>query len=462
MKLSNNNSGFVLLLSLVLLIFLGLLLEASSLRSNIELQESISRLDSQRAFNAAESGLAAAIDQLRINSKWDPGTAASPGTPPLMNGVALVDDTNPSDNTNPTLNKKVGYYSVLVKTAPDFEHFQSVWIKSIGYSQDPGVQPQIMRSILAQVVVESPTNFFLSTAGNLNILSGADINSSIIGNNINFVVNPALPSPQNNITIGGTVFYLQSVNGNANPAVIIDPPDGGKTDPSPTETFSGVDTDSYTSLAQNGGTYVDGDLTVNGDININNAQFQSANGTPNENGVVFATGDIHISGTVESSMLFVAGGDVYLDGDVVVPDSDGLDPQDNPNAPQIGILAKGNMIIPQASPVGTIDAFLMADGGINGLEGGVLQALGNKLSKGDLTIMGAIAVRGNGVTTAVDLDAYTTRTYTYNTQFLNNVKIPFLPAITQVETWQEINPQCDFTQTIPAQPNLATEPNGPC
>jgi len=424
-SLKKNNSGFVLLLSLILIIFLGLLLEASSLRTNIELTESLNRLATQQAFYAAESGLQQYVSRLGQNSslRIPASGVGSMGYQPfyINNSIGTTEDN------------RIGYYKVAITPPGNIlykSYFPSVYVQSWGQDKSQ----KVTVSILAQVVVENPASYFLSTAGDIHLGSGTTINQSILGNNIYFDVNSALPAPQQSIAVTNNVFYLQSVNGNNNPAVSI----GGATAQSPTQTFSGVDTSYYSNIAQNGGDYVDGDITFNGEISRANFGSVSA---PNTNGVVYATGNIYISGAFKDNMLFVAGGNIYIEDNITPVSSGGT-------TPQIGLLAKSDLIIPSSAPNElTVQAFLMADGsGPNSL-GGIIQAQaanpnpdGTITPKTSITINGAMALRGSGAISAANLNVYPSRSYSYNTQFQSNLQIPFLPSISKIVSWQEVNP----------------------
>jgi len=443
MAYKKNNSGFVLIMSIVLMIFLGIMLAASSLRANIELQESMSRLATQQAFYAAESSLQQAVVQLRQGQGYynDPVNAAKANT-----YQALINDSNPASNTI------VGYNKVQVLPTTNYQQFfPSVWIKSWG--QD--ASQKVTVSILARVVIESPTNFFLSTAGNLQVRSGSSIDYDILGNVVSFVVDPSptLTTDERKITITDpdqtkpSVYYLQEVqgytdsSGNPDPAIDItgSPPSPKQ---SPIESFPGVDLDYYRALAQYNGSYNSDGLTYDGDPSVLKL-------SKNNNGVVFSEKDIHISGPVPNPMIFVAGGNIYIENSVTVPTSNGLSPQNDPNAPQVGLLAKEDVIIPDTAPYElTIDAFMMADGG-PGSQGGILQAPGTKGSKTSINIVGAIALRGSGVTTtAADLNVYKQRIYNYNTNFQTKNQIPYLLSVAKIVNWQEVNPN----DQIPANP----------
>ncbi len=412
MKNSRDNNGFVLIASILLVLFLGILLGTAISRSDMQLKESLARLSSQKAFYAAETGLQKAIYGIRRNPQWRPGQAGQP---------AIIDE--PLRVGNDDVSEILGYYSIEIQDAPVYQTFDSVWVKTIG--KDPGAPAsQITRSVLARVIIENPAAFFVSTMGDLHINSGSTFDSDVLGKDIFFDVNDALNPPNLRwITVNGDIFYLSNVYGADDPYVNIT----GESINSPLITFAGVDIDRYRTIAQDNGRYEAGDFSWNDDINIA--------GVGSANGLVFAEGDIHISGEIQDSMLFVAGGNVYINGDIVSSDP-------NPaTAPQLGLLAKKDVLIPASAPADiNIEAFIMADGDTGSL-GGVFLAEGPKNTKNIINFNGAMALRGQNVRTAADLNVYQIRNYTYNLQLRQNRKIPFLPFIANIVYWEEINPQ---------------------
>ncbi len=418
MRSIKNNQGFVFIASVMLVLFLSILLGGAFLRSQMQLEESKQRLASQQAFYAAETGVQVAIYRIRQQPAWRPGEN---GEPAVSDSPLRVVQSDPATT--------IGFYSLQLATAPDFNVFQSVRVKSTGKDKDG----KITRSILARVIISNPADFFVSTVGNLRIGSGSSFDEAILGKDIFFDVNNGLPPSPPQITVQD-VFYLNSVSGIPDPSVKVN----GQVKQFPTVTFAGVDLDRYRAIAQANGRYFSGDKFVySGDIDL-----PSLNSS---NGLVFAEGDIYISGDIKDSMLFVAGGNIYIENDVKTATAS----TDTERAalPQLGLLAKKDVIIPQnaASDI-TIDAFIMADGGDNS-RGGIFVADGDKFSKNTINFSGAIAVRGDNVRTAADLNVYQTRNYSYNSQLRTNRKIPFLPFIANIVRWQEINPGDLIPQT---------------
>ncbi|MBL8012396.1 MAG: hypothetical protein JNN05_00975, partial [Candidatus Omnitrophica bacterium] len=276
------------------------------------------------------------------------------------------------------------------------------------------------RSILARVVLISPTNFLAFTLGTLVVRSGADYDNDIFARDVNFIVDNSLPSgPARNISVNGAVNYLRSVSGNTAPEVTITK--GVKA--SPAVTFTGVDLNRYRSLTTPGANQHSSNYTVvGGVINRNN---QNA-----ANGVVFVDGDLHLSGTYHEDMVFVASGNIYLEGSLRASSS-------GSTKPQLGLFSAGDVIIPAGAPNNiNIEAFIIADGGVFKAERGAV-------SKNNLNFTGSISVRGREGSLGIDLNTYASRSYAYNPNFTAST-IPFLPSIADVVSWSEINPNDPF------------------
>ncbi len=412
-----NKNGAILLLSLIMTVFLTLLLGAAMLRSNVQVREVTNRRQLQQAFYAAETGIDVAVFNLRENAAWRPGQG---GIPAIIN--------EPFDVPIAGVRQTIGFYSIDVQTAPIFNGWNSCLITAEG--QDS--QHIITRRIQARVIVESPTRFLISTLGPLHFASGAVLDADTLARDVFFDINPALTAPQNEIHLNGDVFYINSATNATNAAVIFD--SGKNIVRSAAITFAGVDTNRYQTLAQNfqisnTGLHYIGNLPVD----LNNLSSLNPNpGKPFNPRIIYATGDINISGQYSDSILIVAAKNIYIDGDVVADTSVST-------TPQIGLFAKGDVIIPTTTaPTGTlnIEAFVLADGGIPGSQG-TFVAQGPKFSKGQLNFTGSISARGTGPT-AVDLNAFNTRVYNFNPDLNNNRTIPFTPFIVNIVEWQEI------------------------
>lgn len=386
------NKGFILISSVFLVLFLGIIIGTSLIRSEIQLRQVDLRRASQDAFYAAESGVEKAIYELRNNPTWRNG----------FNDIA-----SQCDNGGGIL-KTVGFYTVSVADGAPVNNMPTIWLLSQGQDSEK----KVSRYIRARLSVENPATYFTSTMGDLILGSGATIGGNILGRDVIFEVNFALPPPQRNITVNGDVEYIRNIEGEGNSEVSIT---GQILQRSPI-TFVSVDLARYRALAQSMGGYINGDFTYSGEINWGNLSTS--------NGLVFAEGDIYISGNVTESMHFVSAKDIYIEDDITCD-----------SQVQIGLSAAGDVIIPGGSPSDiTIDAFINANGGL-------FKAEGNKGSKNTLDFEGAIAVRGkSGERTAVDLNVFSVRNYTYDTSLGNNLQIPFMSFMANIFSWEEVGP----------------------
>lgn len=387
--------GFLLISSVFLALFLGIILSFTLVRAYIQMREIETRRASIYAFYAAEAGIERAIFELRKNMQWRAGFN---NEPVVWEGTA---------------NHTLGYYDVKVVNATPLGSLPTVWIRSEGrdasYTTTQGTP--LRKVILARVAVQTPTAFFTLTVGDLRIVSGANVGGDILARDVIFEVFEDMPSPQ--ININGTVFYIRDIQGENDPNVSIK--DKQKVSPI---TFVSVDLERYRRLAQLGGKYVDGDFVYSGLINRNNLETV--------NGLIFAEGDVYIQGNVEESVHIVAGGDIYITGNITCQDS-----------AQIGLSTKNNVIISASAPYNlTIDAFIY-------MEGDVFKAEGEKYSKGTLDFEGAIAIKG-GKETAIDLSSYSLRHYLYDTELRDNLSIPFMSYIADIVSWQEVPPDTPF------------------
>ncbi len=415
-RFSNGRNGFVLLGSLLIMVFLTIMVGIALMRSNIQQRTTNQRRAIQEAFYAAEAGIERTIFELRRSPGWSPGENGQPEEQDVrLNRVAGDDATT------------IGFYSLEVKDAGILNGWNTRWVRSIGKDS----LQSMTRIIVVRVIVENPARFLVSTLGDLRIGSGAAIGADVLAQNLYFEVNPSLPSPQRDINVDGDVFYINSITGENDPAVHYSA--AAQVQKSPSITFVGVDLDRYRTLANNlaasdQGVYGNGNLNVD----LQNLNSLSPGGSgPFTPQIIFAEGDITISGQYGHSMLVVAGGNVYIQGDITPHPAIGI-------RPQIGIFAKKDLIIPTGAVANNahmdIEAFLMADGA--GSSMGLLVAQAPKFSLGTLNFTGAIAVRGKG-RTAIDLNAFDQRVYTFNPDLNINRQIPFVPFIVNVINWSE-------------------------
>lgn len=432
-------------MTIIIILVLGFMMGSVFMRANTLLSETDTRIFSQQAFYAAEAGIEYAVYQLRLDKDFDPSAM-----PNGLQNVPLLSDVNDSGSV-------IGTYSIqLDRNGEKVNDFDTVWVRSTGTSTGRGLIENksgqaISRSIVTRVMLIDPTEFFISTLGNINFVGGASFDHSILAKNIKFETNPSTP-----ISIDGDVLYMQSITGydHANPDATpqISIPSEKKVEQSPSITFTGLDLNFYRQLAQEGGGYYASTLELSGELTAE--QFNSTNG------VIFAEGNITIEGEYKDDLVIVSARDILFSGS--------LQEANDEENPQIGLLAKDNVIINgNAPPNLTIDAFILADGGR-------FFANGNQYSKGNLDFYGAISVRGtSGSESGVNLSVYSTRDYEYNDQLSTNRRIPFLPRIANIIEWYEGNPNDNFPPSCgngrceggenfsgcPADCNAQTQPN---
>jgi type II secretory pathway pseudopilin PulG len=410
-----NNQGFALIGSLMIMLVFTILISVSMIRSDMQLKQANQRRAVHEAFYSAESGIDKAIAELRRNADWDPIDAASDSDP--NNSFAELKDDD---------NKIIGYYRVDVEDGGVLNGWNTRWIKSIGRDS----LNDMTRVIVARVFIENPTRFLISTLGELHIGSGASINADVLGWDIYFDVNTSLGSPGMNIIMNGDVFYISSINGETQQGVQFG--SSSQIQQTPSITFAGVDLNRFRSLAQElqmrgEGIYDNGDLRVNLDSVTNPGPGQPV---PK---IIFAEGNIDISGNYANSLIVVAGENIYINGSIEASHASSL-----PFRPQLGLLAKQDVII--STNVQTsggdlnLEAFVMADGG--GSTQGEFLAQGAAGSLGTLNFLGSIAVRGQG-RTGVNMNAFRTRNYIFNSELNTNRSIPFNPFIVNLLEWHE-------------------------
>lgn len=389
--LAAGDSGFTLFSSVFLVLLLGIMVSVTLINADMQLRETESRLRAQEAFYVAESGIERAVFELRQNHGWAGGLA----------NVPLLQD--PANANSPVL----GYYSVQRKNADNFGGWPSVWVRADGRDATQTTQ----RNILARIILINPLNFLVLTLGDITVTSGSNIDQDLLARDVNFLVDSSLTTNRG-ITVNADVFYMRNFSGYPQTDVTIT----GSISISPAITFPGVDLGYYEPLALSGGAHLSGTQTLSGTISRTN--LSSANG------IVYVDGDLYIEGEVADDMTFVVNGNIYLTGDI--------GPQPSATVPpQIGLLAKQDVIIPSSAPATLdINAFVLADGGRFVADKTVL--------KDTLNFTGAIAVRGNDSgLVGIDLNAFSIRNYNFDPNFLN-ANIPFLPLGANVVSWTEV------------------------
>lgn len=418
-KPCHNEQGYFLLGTVLLILFLSIIVGAAMMRTSIELSMADQMVSAQQAFYAAESGVDRALFELRRNPNWYPGQ----GTVPAVEDVDL---TIPWEGGG---TKVIGYYSVEVVDGGVLQGWDTRWVRSVGRDESN----DLTRVIFARILIANPSRFLVSTLGDLRIQSGANLSADVLAKSFYFEVDTNLPEPLCDIEIDGDVLFLRDVTP-ADPEAQF--PDQvtitGNITYQDALTFAGVDIDRYRELARDlSGTqqavYREGNLTVD----LDHLESLGGGGSDFAPLLIYASGDVTISGTYGHSLLVVSGGDVRIDGDIVP--EEGL-----AERPQIGVLAKQDLLIPEGTvPSGgnlSIEAFLMADGGDD--SDGVFLAEGPKSVLGTLELTGAISVRGKG-RTAIDLNAFQTRQLNFNPDLSANRRIPFIPFIANVINWRE-------------------------
>lgn len=425
--------AYLLILSIFIVLFFGILLSIAFLRVNMQFRYVELKKASVSAFYAAEVGIERAIDALRKNGDWQSFTGFGDSNSPvvltvqqggnsIITGYYWIDRDGPNNSLNDDDDD--------VKNGGSFMSWPStVWVRSHG--QDP--HRRITRTICARIAVQSPTEYFLSTPGDLTIKGGANINADILCKNVKF--SPA-GTP---ITVNGVVYYIVNLDINWNDPITITCQDGSGQDcvvELPSITFASLDMDWYRTQAQAGGIYIHGDFEYNGDISWTDlaSAASSAGGSINgNNGLIFVDGDVKIQGTIKEPIHIVSAQNIYVTGDIV-KDSQAQNPQ-------LGLSAKKDVIIPQQAPSSlTIEAFIYADGGS-------FYAEGSKYTKGNLNFSGAMSVRGSSYGSAVDLNVYQNRNYNYDTNLKTNLHIPFISYIANLIQWKELKATDSFPPT---------------
>lgn len=410
------------------MIILSAFLGAAMMRSELQQKVVMQRMGVQEAFYAAEAGVERAIFELRRNPNWSPGVD---GQPPVND--ARLNSVTDDDNTT------IGYYSLTVADGDVLGGWNTTWIRSVGRSVDASFPMRdAVRVIFARVIIENPARFLVSTLGRLDIQSGADLESDILAENVNFLVNYSYPEGQRGIMIDGDVFYIDGITDDDDPFVTIT----GDVQESDSITFPGVDVDRYREIATN---LLESDESImsDGDLDVDLSNLQDLVADPPDNFeplIIFAEGDIHISGDYGHSLLVVSGGDTYLEGDIRV------DPLGSfVTTPQIGIFSNEELIIPETVVTSagnlTVEGFVMADGDNSD---GRLYGQGANDSLETLTFNGAMALKNNSADTAVDLKLFKTRNYQYNADLVDNRSIPFSPFIVNLLRWLEVAEGEDF------------------
>jgi len=401
--MDKNRKAILLPLTLIISFFLAVLISVSLLRSRQQIQVVEQKIDSSRAFSAAETGIEEAVNKLRNDKDWNAGLPE----PYAPGQVSFLND--------PVSGEVVGEYWLdpdkdIIRPGPAVGAFKdTVWIQAWGRAPDPDRNGQFMiRRLAALIALETPASYLTATQGELVVSANATLNGSILARDLEFA--------GAGTTVNGDVLYINKFKEDpVNPPLIT----GAKT-LSTGLTFARVDLAKYRDLAEFGGKYKNGNLHISGSIDKANLN--------SPNGLVFAEGDVYIKGTVKDDVTIVAGGNVYIEGDILCQGS-------GSSEKQIAVIAKEDVKIKNYAPTDlTIEALIMADGGVLEAEAGIS-------SRKRLRIKGAMTVRGSqDGTTAVKLAAYKQRTYDYNSELYDNCRLPFLPNFMAILRWKEMPP----------------------
>jgi hypothetical protein len=390
MKRKNTKKSFMLVGAIFAVFFIGVIVSTSLVRANLHLDAVDLRERALCAFYAAETGIERSMGELRKQVNWDDGFGdiSDESSYEVMRGSGENGEIR-------------GYYAVEVVDGDMLNSWPTVWLRSVGKDADK----RITRVIVSRIAIKNPTSFFTSTLGNLHIGSSANITGEIFARDVKF--NTTHGSPP--VNVNNNVYYTRNLT--MNPGSVNVASDASIEQIAPI-TFTSVDLERYKSIAgQDQGQSISGGYSG------------SIDELTTENGLVFVDGDVHISGDSAKSMNIVSSGNIYIDGDVTC--SEGA---------QIGLFAHNDVIIPENAPDDlSVEAFIVADGG-------VFKAEGAKNSKGTLNFTGAITARGKqgeNAGSAIELNVYNVRNYTYNDELVTAGSIPFLPFIATLVDWCE-------------------------
>lgn len=448
--------GFVLLAAIFLVLFLGIFLSISLVRSNLQLRMMHSRRASLYAFYAAEAGIDQALYELRRDINWSAG----------FNDVPLVWQRQGEAP------ETIGFYSVQVGPQILVGSLPGRWIRSIGQDApfatgdprliDPG------RVIFARIVLLSPLDFFASTPGDLRLGSNTTINGNIMGKNLVFDVTPTAPVGEREITVNGYARYDRVSGGHPgypdpDGYVVVS---GGVIEGDPI-TYVGIDHVTYLDMAQNqnnryipsgsavlqpaDATHPRPYLRIEG--NIDRTNLATANG------LLYVDADVDVSGDVTESVHIVSTGNIYISGNIhcIQSPTTGIEPQ-------IGLSASTNVYVSSSAPSSgfEIQAYIMADGMITDIDGsgnitstadpagGKFWTQGGANSKDTIEVDGVIVVRGvtDPNSSSIALNTYRDRTYSYNPALRTNLTIPYLTSpYSRVDNWREVSPTEPFPPT---------------
>jgi len=403
MFMIQKKQGYALLTSILACLFLGMFIGLSFMRSSSLSRRGVVSRNAEDALYAADSGLQYALSELRSSG---------------INWTGTTGFQNIENNGTVYGSYQITINSTGIQEDPPWK---LIPMTIIGRNAGQTASRQVNAVIRAQ----SPAAFFLSSISDLVAAPGGTVDGNVMGRNVTFG-NATASQP---INVNGVVQYFNNLYGYDpnNPSATPDIHISGN--PATTQidpvAFVGIDKARYQGLActnNSGYCQQSGNLTISGTLD---RQYNFAgSGTNAQNGVVYVNGNVYISATVAQSMVIVATGDIHVTGDVAYSD------QTDPSI-QLGLFAKGNIIVDSVAPGGnrTLQAMLISENR--------LFAQGGVSSLGTLNFKGAMAIKGqpNTTTTAIDLAPFLYRNYTYHSELFTNCTIPAMSYMADVETW---------------------------
>lgn len=402
----NNKKGYALLVGILISLFFGIFIGVSFIRSSSLGMRGVVSRKAQDALYIAETGLQRVVANLREDMAW-PGLNAFE---PLQ-----------ASTSGPIY----GYYRPVVDHSGMVVEDSWSLIPVTVTGQDAAQTATC--EIQAKIRARSIGSFFIVSASDLTIESGAEIGADILGRSLKFAT---LQTGQN-ITIQGTASYVHQIAGydpenpDATPGITI----GGEAKKISRIAFPSIDPVRYEGLAAEGGYVHNGDLSING-ASLSR-QYNFGNNQTASNGIIYVKGNVYINATILESLAIVATGNIYINGDI---EYDTQNPQSNI---QLGLFSQNNIILQGPSQDGgtrRVEALLFAEKRIKSEKNG---------NNATLQFNGSIAARGDfsTVQSAIDLStAFASRAYTYDTRLSNpfTCNIPAMSYIADIVDWSVV------------------------
>lgn len=392
--------GVALISVIFVMVFLGILLVIALVRAEGELRATIAQRQTTIALNAADAGLERAISKFRTDIHWNAGY----GVP--------ADEVDPEPLTD-TSGNIIGYYRVEVGEAD-----QGAWVTTPVTVTGFDASMEYKKIIKADIIIHDLARFFAFTIGDLTISSGANIDGSLFANRIKFLMPDDPAAPGIIINPQESVLYVDTIEGDSHPKVIIPKPE--QSEPLP---FPSLDIDYYKALARANGQYSSSNLYLT-------AGTISEDGNYGNNGVKFARRDVYIKGNVVDPVTVVAGRHIYITGNITYGD-DG----DENNPGKLGLFARGNIYIHSSAPdYLDIRGLLISDSST-----GVFKTLAGSATKDTLNFTGTIAIRGIA-NNSIHLVAYYNRNYHYDKELREPPPLPYVTYVVTLENRTEDPP----------------------